>query len=382
MNVKTYRARCLTDALRLVEQELGPRATVLSTQNSRRGFLRRWLGPTEVEVTALAETREESPGPTVETHSETAATPVPPVNDYRSRMRRFAVDEQADSLLESLVDRDQQTDQPSAALFQLFTDLIAQDVEDGFAETLINAVKEQLTSPQQSDVGEVRQRATRWLLERIRTATPLEHVPSRRIVALIGPTGVGKTTTIAKLAANLRLREKRRVGLITVDTYRIAAVDQLRAYADIIDLPMEVVTTPREMRDAVLRLSELDFVLIDTAGRSPQDDVQIQELKAMLHEARADEVHLVLSSVGHSRHLARLVEQFRPANPTSILVTKLDEVMAHGHLLGLCCDAGLPISYTTHGQNVPDDIQPADPKGLVERILVTKPGAPANFVSP
>ena len=103
-----------------------------------------------------------------------------------------------------------------------------------------------------------------------------------RVVALVGPTGVGKTTTIAKLAANYRLREKRRVGLITVDTYRVAAVEQLRTYADIIDLPMEVVATPREMREAVARMSHLDLVLMDTAGRSPRDEVKIQELKSML----------------------------------------------------------------------------------------------------
>ena len=116
------------------------------------------------------------------------------------------------------------------------------------------------------------------------------------MVALVGPTGVGKTTTIAKLAATFRLREKRKVGLITVDTYRIAAVEQLRTYADIIDLPMAVVSTPREMREAVAGMGQLDLILMDTAGRSPRDEVKIQELKSMLVEAEADEVHLVASA--------------------------------------------------------------------------------------
>jgi flagellar biosynthesis protein FlhF len=110
-------------------------------------------------------------------------------------------------------------------------------------------------------------------------------------------------------------------------------------------------------------------VLIDTAGRSPHDEIQIQELKAMLTEARADEVQLVLSSVGHARHLTRLVEHFRSVCPSSLLLTKLDEAMTFGHLLPLLCDASLPVSYTTHGQNVPDDIQPADAAKLVDAIL-------------
>src|SRR5882762_9096439 len=110
---------------------------------------------------------------------------------------------------------------------------------------------------------------------------------------MVGPTRGSKESPVAKLAANYRLREKRRVGLITVDTYRIAAVEQLRTYADIIDLPMEVVSSPRDMRQAINRLTHLDLVLIDTAGRGPSDEMRMQELKAFLSEARAAEVHLV-----------------------------------------------------------------------------------------
>ena len=209
----------------------------------------------------------------------------------------------------------------------------------------------------------------------VATSGPLATTPGRRrLVALVGPTGVGKTTTIAKLAANLRLREKKRVGLITVDTYRVAAVEQLRTYADIIDLPMEVVATPREMREAAARLADLDLVLLDTAGRSPRDEVQIQELKSMLGEAQPDEVHLVLSSTASIGSLMPTVSRFREVGATALLFTKLDEATSLGHLVKLFRASGLSASYLTNGQNVPDDILVAQPELLADLLLAPQQG--------
>jgi flagellar biosynthesis protein FlhF len=157
--------------------------------------------------------------------------------------------------------------------------------------------------------------------------------------------------------------------LITVDTYRIAAVDQLRTYADIIDLPMEVVSTPREMRGAVAKMEDLDLILMDTAGRSPRDEVRIQELKSMLGEAKADEVHLVLSSVTGAQSMKKTAERFAEVGVTSLLLTKLDEATGLGNLLPVLRDCNLPVSYVTNGQNVPDDIAPADRRRLARTIL-------------
>jgi flagellar biosynthesis protein FlhF len=199
---------------------------------------------------------------------------------------------------------------------------------------------------------------------------PIAVTPGRRrLVALVGPTGVGKTTTIAKLAADYRLRQRRNVGLITVDTYRIAAVEQLRTYADIIDLPMQVISTPREMRDAVRRLEGLDLILMDTAGRSPRDEIKIQELKAFLSEAAADEVHLVLSSVAGTRTLTLTAQRFAAVGTTHMILTKLDEATGLGSLLPVIRGSRLPLSYLTNGQNVPDDIEVADSGRLARLIL-------------
>lgn len=382
MDVKTFRASSLTDALQLVRHTMGPEATVVSTAKKPTGLWGRLTGRHDVEVTAVAASIGDTtplapatPAPLTTPHvPETPPQLRPDLtgdSEYRDRLRRYATEEQSASLLEDMIqqhEHNRSTRLPSS-LFRLFTDLIDADVDDRFARELVEELQRNSTPAELSDFPIVQRKAFEALTRRIRTTPEIGTHTTRRVVALIGPTGVGKTTTIAKLAANLRLRDKRRVGLITVDTYRIAAVDQLRAYADIIDLPMEVVTTPREMRAAVSALAELDIVLIDTAGRSPGDGIQIQELKAMLSEARADEVQLVLSSVSNARHLSRLVEQFGPVEPTSLLLTKLDEAMTFGHMLPLVCNGRLPVSYTTHGQNVPDDIQSADAERMVEQIL-------------
>ena len=203
------------------------------------------------------------------------------------------------------------------AMFHLYTELIDAEMNEDLAREMVERVRE--SSGRLDDPLMLRAQVSGMIEEEIRVSGPLKLEPGRcHLVALVGPTGVGKTTTIAKLAANYRLREKRQVGLITVDTYRIAAVEQLRTYADIIDLPMQVVSTPREMREAVRSMAHLDLVLLDTAGRSPKDDVKIQELKAFITEAAADEVHLVLSSVASAATLQRTSECFAEAGTTAL----------------------------------------------------------------
>jgi flagellar biosynthesis protein FlhF len=183
---------------------------------------------------------------------------------------------------------------------------------------------------------------------------------------------VGKTTTVAKLAADFALRKRLRVGLVTIDTYRIAAVDQLRTYAEIIGVPLEVVMTPAEMRPALERLSGCDVVLIDTAGRSQTDEIRIQELKYFLAEARPHEVHLVLSLTTGEKVIERATSSFAALGADRVIFTKLDEAAAVGMMLNCLHKAGLRLSYVTRGQDVPDDIE----VGAARRIAELLCGAP------
>ncbi len=367
----------------MVRDDLGPDAAVLHTRELGGGMLRWFVGGRKIEVTAsatavvpsrLPEETSELQVSTVETTVENRASFAPPVDhtDYRAKFQSDIKSQLANlnSMVEDLCQ--QHVHSPSRelpeSLFALFADLIDAEVSEELARELVERVRHEVSDF--DDIVMTKARIARMIEEEINVSGPIRVTPGRRrIVALVGPTGVGKTTTIAKLAANFRLREKRRVGLITVDTYRIAAVEQLRTYADIIDLPMEVVSTPREMRGAVARLSDMELILVDTAGRSPRDEVKIQELKSMLAEAQADEVHLVLSSAAGSQGLIKTAKRFADVGTTSLLLTKLDEATGLGNLLPLLRDSRLPLSYVTNGQNVPDDILAAESQRLAAMVL-------------
>jgi len=378
----------MQEALALVRRDLGPAAAVLQTRPVRGGGLLKWIGGTrQIEVVASRGVVVPSRLPAKARGFQSGERPeadAPPATRAAQRLAAQAANgidlSRQISQLQSTVDQlCRQTAQPWRSelppeLFHLFTDLLEADISDDVARELVERVRR---AANDSDL--VNPAALRGLLEReiasqIAIADPICAATDKcRLVVLVGPTGVGKTTTIAKLAANFRLRDKCRVGLITVDTYRIAAVEQLRTYADIIDLPMEIVATPREMHQAVARMAGLDLVLMDTAGRSPRDEVQIQELRAMLAEAAPDEVHLVLSSVASAGTLSATARQFSTVGITSIILTKLDEAVSLGNLLPLVQDSRLPISYLTHGQNVPDDIAPASAVQLTRALLGDAP---------
>ena len=387
MEIKTYRAATMHEALVMVRRELGPDAAVLHTREVRtRRLFGLISGAPQIEVTASTDVNVPSRLPARAPSQALAATapatrplpetpPQPPQVAATDDVKGQLSDLQ--SMLEDLCRRSRsggQHDLPES-LFRLFTELIDADMTEDVARELVERVRGEATGGELSDPVLLKARIARMIEGEVRVSGPISVTPGRRrLVALVGPTGVGKTTTIAKLAAMYRLKEKRNVGLITVDTYRIAAVEQLRTYADIIDLPMQVVSSPREMREAVRRLEGLDLILMDTAGRSPRDEIKIQELRSFLTEASADEVHLVLSSVGGARTLQQMAERFAVAGTTALILTKLDESTGLGNLLPLLRASRLPLSYLTNGQNVPDDIEAADPKRLARMILAMESG--------
>lgn len=209
----------------------------------------------------------------------------------------------------------------------------------------------------------------------LKFGTPKAIVPATRgpkVVFFIGPTGVGKTTTIAKIASKFSVDEGKKIALLTADTYRIAAAEQLRTYANILEVPFRVIYTVEEVEQALEDFAAYDYILVDTAGHSHQNEVQREQMNAFIHSVDGlaeKEIFLVLSATTKYRDLISISDTYTAMTDYKLIFTKLDETTTLGNLLNLKLHTGTTISYVTNGQNVPDDIAPFNPQKTVKLLL-------------
>ncbi len=256
-------------------------------------------------------------------------------------------------------------------LLEHYTKMIQNEVCDELAQDILRTLHREIRPEYLCQEKYVREKLTEHIEKLIPSSGPITRKQTKgpHVVALIGPTGVGKTTTLAKIAANLKLKEGHRIGLITLDTYRIAAVDQLKRYADILGAPLRVVGNSEELRDAMASMSGMDFVLIDTAGRSPNDVMKLNELRDLLASIKPDEVHLVLSSTSAPTCIELAVQRFSEVRVDRVIFTKLDEAVHVGLVLNVMRKINKSLSYVTTGQNVPNDIELGRGRMLARMIL-------------
>ncbi|HOK41379.1 MAG TPA: 50S ribosome-binding GTPase [bacterium] len=191
-----------------------------------------------------------------------------------------------------------------------------------------------------------------------------------KIFVVVGPTGVGKTTTLAKLGAYLSLEEKKEIAFLTLDTYRLAAVEQLRKYAQALNTPLKVIFMPEEINEGIMSFLNRDIILVDTAGRSPTDKVQMQELFDFVkHSKFKMDIALVLSATTKYSDLEEIIEKFGPIKFNQFIITKIDETISLGPLISLVDKYKVPISYITDGQDVPDNFSFFEPKKFIEILF-------------
>lgn len=190
-----------------------------------------------------------------------------------------------------------------------------------------------------------------------------------KVTVLVGPTGVGKTTTIAKLAGKLSLIDKKKVGLITIDTYRIGAVEQLKTYADIMNIPFKVVFSIKDMEKSIIDLDYCDVILVDTTGRSSKNMMQISELRAFIEKIKEKSVHLVISASTKNKDIETIIKGYTILEYENIIITKLDETSTYGSILTILDKGKKPISFITTGQDVPDDIKEGNKEEIAKIVL-------------
>lgn len=248
--------------------------------------------------------------------------------------------------------------------------MINNEVDPKYAEQIIDEIRTGIS--EESTVDNVLSSVYQKIILKIgqiKTISMEEDAP--KYIFFIGPTGVGKTTTIAKIASDLKLKKKVNVAMITADTYRIAAVDQLRTYASILSIPLKVVYTAEEMENVKSELVGYDVVLVDTAGRSHRSEEQREDISNLLATTPEEDrdVYLVLSSTTKYRDLIKITERYSEISNYNLIFTKMDETDCVGNILNMHMLTGAPLSYMTYGQNVPDDIGQLDAQSIAKKLL-------------
>lgn len=396
MQIRRYTGSELSEVLRRVQQELGPNAAIINTRKIREGGFLGVLARSAVEVTVAVDYDAGPTGQAIDRRSPGRAAVAPPP-EHAVRMPGEDAAFTARRELESMrvsprsvpVAAPRPTPAPeqhpslSEELERVHRALVRNQVEADLSRQILRVFDEQLTLLGE-DWGKAQPRFERYLAGLIRVFPGIQLREGKKpVVAMfIGPTGVGKSTTIAKIASHYHLLEHRKVAIITADTYRMGATDQMRRYGEILTLPVRVVETPEEMEETLLGFSGYDLVLVDTAGRSPQNKEQILQMKALVEAARPDEIHLVISMTTKYVDVVSIVSRFGIVPVNRVVLTKFDETRTFGLILNMSMKFSMDIAYISTGQQVPDDLEPADARRLARLVLTGTSGGEHPAIAP
>ncbi len=385
MQIKRYEAASTQEALLKVKNELGPDAVVLSTRKLRSGRVPLF------EVTAAVDVPSES---RPEKHPAVGTVPVPVpskgedesvVQSLRrdleeiktliaeNAMRPFPFGEflEMKEMLDTFFDTMgfQRKEKIPGALSKIYQHLVSMGVTRSRAFLIVNTLKKNLPAEELRNEEAIHRIAEQLLARSI--SLSYGAAERKRICAFVGPTGAGKTTTLAKIAARAALEEKVKVGLVTTDTYRIAAADQLQTYGRIMEVPVEVVSDKTAFRKILSKLADRDLILVDTPGKSSLESGHVEKLRDFFRIETPVESYLLLPLTASPDSLAQNLERFKPVGYQSIIFTKLDESRNYGVIYNVIDQERKPVSFVTNGQNVPQDIEKINPGRLAKMIMNT-----------
>jgi len=414
MIIKKFVGKTEEEALGLAKAELGDNVVVMNVRNAKRKGLFKFLKKQQIEVTVALEDENERYAVAAakqETDMKEAFRQVAQIANVAAetkRTERRAEDKPAEektpvsenltvkasaeekkgtsvSVEKKLQEADELREKEAVVLEEsegedgqmikfmklLYNTMLDNEVNEKYANQIIHEMQKNTKPHMPFDhaLANVYQK----MILKFGKAAPIEPAQQNpKVVFFIGPTGVGKTTTIAKIASKFSVEEKKKVALLTADTYRIAAAEQLRTYANILEVPFRVIYSVDEMETALRDFMNFDYILVDTAGHSHQNVTQKENMNSFIHSLDGKvekEVHLVLSATTKYRDLLSIADTYTDMTSYKIIFTKLDETTTLGNLLNLKLYTGASMSYVTCGQNVPDDIEVFNPQKTVKNLL-------------
>ena len=372
MQIKRFEAKTMTAALKMVKDEFGPNAVILTARSLRSGRGIFSAGPMSgVEVTAA----KDSDAVAYTAAGSYAPIPAPERLAPQTAHGRRGLFQSLNQSLRSLAVRRRPVESPASdagaapELAELYQHLLAQDLERELATDLVDHLKRLPGYDQRYGTERLRPLLAGILQDMgLRRA---DGAPRPRALVLVGPAGVGKTTTAIKLAADLRLRQHRTPALLTLDDVRIGAIEQLRTYAAILGVPLAVATSPEETRRALADLGDADTLIVDTPGISPGEGDRRSALRPILDMLPSREVHLVLSAASREKDLQRVVDAWKGVAIHRLVFTRLDEAGTWGAVLNLMVRTQLPVSWVSTGPRVPEDLVAEPLELLLDRMLPT-----------
>jgi len=377
MLVKRYHAKDMQQAMDTVIRELGSDAVILNSRKVRKKGLKNLLRKPILEVMVAYDPAEI---PAVKKRSAPyypngadkgqKAKPALPDSGQLERLdkRIDSIDTMLNGFMEKLTyaKREAVYEYPREVQ-ELLLKMVDNQVDEELAHSLTKQTEQILRRQPGSSAAEI---IEHLILEQLGRPAPILHKKfSQKVILVLGPTGVGKTTTIVKLAADFSVKQKKKVGIINTDTYRIGAQEQLQIYTDILDVPLQVIYWVDELESALDSMSDRDVIFIDTAGKRPGDDQHKDDVLKMVQILKPEDILLCLSASTGFASIKEMVDTYGFVDDYRLLITKLDETRHRGPLLNISWYAHKPLAYVTTGQNVPDDIEVVNVELIAKQII-------------
>lgn len=369
MKIRRYIGKDAHEAMLKVKMDLGNDAVIISTRRVRqKGILGFFSKPLIEVVATLDDTSKKAAATRTEDtqiedkgkFEEKSIVKDRKLNELEAKVNSMeALLQKINNQVQSGHKQNTEAGQDlNTKVYQLFTNnLLKNEVEPELAKKIINKLKEKVGAS--VNVSEVASTLYTTIQSFLGRPEPIQLTGDKKpyVIIFLGPTGVGKTTTLAKIAADFALNQKKSVGLITADTFRIAAVEQLKTYAEILGMPVNVVYSPSDISEAINGYADKEVILIDTPGRSHRNKAQFEELKTLVSHSQADETYLLIGATTGIKDCRDIINSYSFVDNYKLLFTKLDETSSYGIIMNIKDLTGKPLSYVTTGQSVPDDIE-------------------------